>query len=43
VVVGAPLLTAIGSRIPRKTVLIGLMGLFVIGNIISAMAPTYKC
>jgi DHA1 family inner membrane transport protein len=42
VVVGAPLLTAIGSRIPRKTVLIGLMGLFIIGNMISAMAPTYE-
>jgi DHA1 family inner membrane transport protein len=42
VVVGAPLLTAIGSRMPRKTVLIGLMGLFVIGNMISAMAPTYE-
>jgi DHA1 family inner membrane transport protein len=42
VVVGAPLLTAIGSRMPRKTVLIGLMGLFIIGNMISAMAPTYE-
>ncbi|TDD45611.1 MFS transporter [Kribbella antibiotica] len=41
VVVGAPLLTAIGSRISRKTVLIALMGVFIVGNLISALAPTY--
>jgi DHA1 family inner membrane transport protein len=41
VVVGAPLLTALGSRIPRKTVLVALMGLFIAGNLISALAPTY--
>ncbi|WBQ05997.1 MFS transporter [Kribbella sp. CA-293567] len=41
VVVGAPLLTAIGARISRKTVLIALMGVFVAGNLISALAPSY--
>jgi DHA1 family inner membrane transport protein len=41
VVVGAPLLTALGSRIPRKTVLVGLMGLFIVGNVISALAGSY--
>ncbi|MEV8374025.1 MFS transporter [Kribbella sp. NPDC056861] len=41
VVVGAPLLTALGSRISRKTVLIALMGVFVAGNLISALAPSY--
>jgi len=41
VVVGAPLLTALGSRIPRKTVLISLMVLFIAGNVISAIAPSY--
>ncbi|WP_328990483.1 MFS transporter [Kribbella sp. NBC_01245] len=41
VVVGAPLLTAIGSKVSRKTVLIALMGLFIVGNLISALAPTY--
>ncbi len=41
VVVGAPLLTAIGSKVSRKTVLIALMGVFIAGNLISALAPTY--
>ncbi|MGH8880144.1 MAG: MFS transporter, partial [Stackebrandtia sp.] len=33
VVVGAPLLTALATRLPRKPVLIGFMALFVVGNI----------
>ncbi|WP_370947745.1 MFS transporter [Amycolatopsis sp. cg5] len=41
VVVGAPMLTAVASRVPRKTVLVGLMVLFIAGNLISAVAPTY--
>lgn len=41
VVVGAPLLTAIGSKVSRKTVLVALMGIFIVGNLISALAPTY--
>ncbi|GAB3944273.1 MFS transporter [Kribbella albertanoniae] len=41
VVVGAPLLTAIGSKVSRKTVLIALMGVFIAGNLLSALAPTY--
>ncbi|WP_410671923.1 MFS transporter [Amycolatopsis sp. cmx-4-68] len=41
VVVGAPLLTALASRVPRKTVLVALMGLFVVGNVLSALAPSY--
>ncbi|MET7278070.1 MFS transporter [Kribbella sp. NPDC005582] len=41
VVVGAPLLTAIGSKVSRKTVLIALMGVFIAGNLLSAVAPTY--
>ncbi len=41
VVVGAPLLTAIGSKVSRKTVLIALMGIFIVGNLISALAPSY--
>ncbi|MGP2437650.1 MFS transporter [Streptomyces sp. JW3] len=39
VVVGAPLLAALTARMPRRTVLIGLMALFVIGNALSAAAP----
>ncbi|SEG71060.1 MFS transporter, DHA1 family, inner membrane transport protein [Actinacidiphila yanglinensis] len=41
VVVGAPLLTALGSRIPRKRMLLLLMGLFTVGNLSSAFAPGY--
>ena len=41
VVVGAPLLTALGSRIPRKRMLLLLMGLFVVGNLASALAPGF--
>ncbi|GAA1134511.1 MFS transporter [Kribbella jejuensis] len=41
VVVGAPLLTAIGSKVSRKTVLIALMGVFIAGNLLSAVAPSY--
>ena len=41
VVVGAPLLTAIGSKVSRKTVLIALMGVFIAGNLVSAVAPSY--
>jgi len=33
VVVGAPLLTAIGSKVSRKTVLVALMGVFIAGNL----------
>ena len=41
VVVGAPLLTAISVRYPRKTVLIVLMSWFAAGNLLSAVAPTF--
>ncbi|MEC4017861.1 MFS transporter [Streptomyces sp. H27-D2] len=41
VVIGAPLLTALGSRIPRKRMLVLLMGLFTVGNLASALAPSF--
>ena len=41
VVLGAPLLTAFGARIPRKTMLLLLMGVFTIGNLASALAPGF--
>ncbi|MFG1666448.1 MFS transporter [Streptomyces sp. Y7] len=41
VVIGAPLLAALTARLPRRTVLIGLMALFVAGNALSAFAPDY--
>lgn len=42
VVVGAPLLTMVGARLPRKTMLLALMALFLAGNLLSALAPTYS-
>lgn len=41
VVVGAPLLIAAANRLPRKTVLIGLMAAYAVFNVASALAPTY--
>jgi DHA1 family inner membrane transport protein len=41
VVVGAPLLTAMTGRWPRKTVLLGLMVIFTLGNAACALAPSY--
>lgn len=41
VTIGAPILTALTSRWPRKHVLVGLMVIFVIGNAACALAPTY--
>ncbi|WP_280305345.1 MFS transporter [Nocardia neocaledoniensis] len=42
VAVGAPLMTALGVRVPRKTMLASLLGIFVAGNLLSAVAPTYE-
>ncbi|MFG2591611.1 MFS transporter [Streptomyces sp. NPDC048438] len=41
VVLGAPLMTALGTRVTRKRMLMLLMGLFVVGNVVSALAPTF--
>jgi DHA1 family inner membrane transport protein len=41
VFVGAPLLTAATSRMPRKAVLVALMVVFTIGNLACALAPDY--
>ncbi|WP_306326378.1 MFS transporter [Streptomyces venezuelae] len=41
VVVGAPLLTVLGSKVSRKRMLMLLLGLFVVGNILSAVAPSF--
>ncbi|MGW1726662.1 MFS transporter [Streptomyces sp. NPDC002306] len=41
VVVGAPVLTGIGARIPHKRLLLLLSGLFVVGNLASAFAPGF--
>lgn len=41
VIVGALGLTAATTRLPRKPVLLGLLVLFIAGNTLSAIAPTY--
>ncbi|PWI20429.1 MFS transporter [Streptomyces sp. Act143] len=41
VAVGAIALTAATARLPRKHVLVGLVVLFVVGNLLSAVAPNY--
>ncbi|HTK03140.1 MAG TPA: MFS transporter [Bordetella sp.] len=41
VFVGAPIVTPLMSRLQRKTVLLGLMLLFTVGNLACALAPGY--
>ncbi|MFC4337428.1 MFS transporter [Salininema proteolyticum] len=41
VVVGAPLLTILTTRIPRKPLLIGLMAFFALAHVGSALAPDF--
>lgn len=38
---GAPILTALTGRIERKPLLIGLMALFIAGNTMAALSPSY--
>lgn len=42
VAVGAPLLTALTARLPRKTLLAALMALFTVGNLVAWRAPGYE-
>ncbi|WP_300490738.1 MFS transporter [Flavobacterium sp.] len=41
VAVGAPILTALTSRIDRKKLLLGVMVLFIIGNGLASIAPSF--
>ncbi|WP_455358433.1 MFS transporter [Streptomyces sp. SYSU K21746] len=41
VVLGAPLMTILGTRVSRKRMLMLLMGLFIVGNVLSAIAPVF--
>ncbi|MBX3537736.1 MAG: MFS transporter [Chelatococcus sp.] len=41
VAVGAPILTLGTLRLERKSLLLSLMGLFIAGNVIAAVAPSY--
>jgi predicted MFS family arabinose efflux permease len=42
VAVGAPVLTALTGRVPRKALLLGLMVLFTVGNLVAWQAPGYE-
>ncbi|RBM16982.1 MFS transporter [Prauserella sp. PE36] len=42
VVVGAPLLTVFAVRLPRKTMLMSMMVLFIAGNALFALAPNHE-
>lgn len=42
VAIGAPLLTALTAKMPRKRLLVGLMGLFTIGNLVAWQSPNYE-
>ncbi|MDR6758052.1 multidrug resistance protein [Mycoplana sp. BE70] len=39
---GAPLLTALTGKLGRKPLLLGLMALFIAGNAIAALSPSYE-
>ncbi|NEC64257.1 MFS transporter [Streptomyces sp. SID9727] len=42
VVLGAPLMTALGTKVSRKRMLMILMGLFIVGNVVTAAAPVFE-
>jgi DHA1 family inner membrane transport protein len=42
VVFGAPILTILTARWPHRQVLLLLMGIFILGNLACALAPTYQ-
>ncbi|WP_405937760.1 MFS transporter [Streptomyces sp. NBC_00726] len=42
VVLGAPLMTALGTKVSRKRMLMLLMGLFIVGNVVTAAAPVFE-
>lgn len=42
VAVGGPILTSLTAKVPRKKVLLSVIVLFIIGHIITAIAPTFS-
>ena len=42
VAIGAPVLTALTGKLPRKTLLLSLMALFTAGNLLAWQAPSYE-
>lgn len=41
VLIGAPLVTLTTGRVPRRTLLIGLAGIFTVGNLLAAISGNY--
>ncbi|WP_042200568.1 MFS transporter [Paenibacillus camerounensis] len=41
VAIGAPILTIFTHKLPQKKLLVILMGIFILGNAVSVIAPTY--
>jgi DHA1 family inner membrane transport protein len=41
VVVGAPVIAVLAAKVTRRALLIGLMAVFAVANLMSALAPTY--
>ncbi|MER6989115.1 MFS transporter [Saccharopolyspora hirsuta] len=41
VLIGAPILTVLGTKVSRKKMLLFLMGVFIVGNALSAAAPAF--
>ncbi|QRM42541.1 MFS transporter [Rhizobium sp. BG4] len=42
VVIGAPVIAVLAAKMARRSLLLLLMGIFAVGNILSAMAPTFE-
>lgn len=42
VAAGAPILAIVTAKWPRKQALVGLMSLFILGNVLCAIAPNYE-
>jgi len=42
VVVGAPIIAVLSARVTRRSLLMGLMCVFAMGNLVSALSPTYS-
>src|SRR5918993_2135112 len=42
VAIGAPVFTAIGTRFGRRSMLLLTTGVFLVGNIVSALGPIYE-
>jgi DHA1 family inner membrane transport protein len=41
VVAGAPIIAILGAKLPRRLLLLLLMAFFALGNVVSALAPSY--